>query len=350
MKLLFTLLLLAGIAQAQTKTVITLQQFKKSNLASDLSAWVNGQLVLYTATSGTSGWFHYPKAISLKGLEKAEIEVTVELPSKDACIEIGSGLTPTAKNGLHEEKTLIRFYNSFGDAGGNLFFQERKNFLPLQGEYLKPFPTGAHSLKMSVSQDSISLFLLVSGIWQRLKSLQNLLPDSFYVSLTASERGGRWILGAGQVVLTPKPPEPPISKIVYGEKVKMVWDKGAEPKMSYRVHLGLASRSYPMSWATQDTFYVFTQLDTGRTYFAAVTAKDSLGNESAYSDEVTFIRRDTVKADPLDLTGDKKVNLADYALLKQNFGLAGKGDFDNNGVVDELDLLWFWRFGKFEDV
>lgn len=347
MKSIITLLLLAGFLQAQTKTVIPLSDFRKSSRATDLSRFENNRLILETKEVGTSGWLYYPKAISLKGLEQVDIEVTVELPSKDACIEIGSGLTPTAKNGLHEEKTLIRFYNSFGDAGGNLFFQERKNFLPLQGEYLKPFPTGAHSLKMRVTQDSVALFLLSNGIWQRLKSLENPLPDSFYVSLAASERG-KWILGAGQIVLTPKPIKPPTPKIVYGEKVTMLWNKGVEPEMSYRVHLGLASRSYPMSWVTSDTVYSFTQVDTGRTYFAAVMARDSIGNESAYSDEVTFIRRDTTKADPLDLTGDRKVNLADYTLLKKNFGLAGKGDFDNSGLVNELDLLWFWRFGKFE--
>jgi len=345
MKPLFTLLLLCLNLQAQ---VIQLQSFKKSSQPSDISRWENNRLILETKERHASGWYYYPQAIKLKGLERVDIAVTVELPSKDACIEIGSNLNPQAKNGFNTEKTFVRFYNTFGDAGGNLYLQHRKNFEAVQGEYLKPFPTGAHSLKMRVSQDSISLFLLVSGIWHRLKSLQNPLPDSFYVSLTASERG-RWILGAGQVVLTPKPPEPPISKIVYGEKVKMVWDKGAEPKMSYRVHLGLASRSYPMSWTTQDTFYVFTQLDTGRAYFAAVTAKDSLGNESIFSDEVTFVRRDTTIANPLDLTGDKIVNLKDYVLLKENFGLAGKGDFDNNGLVDELDLLWYWRFGNFSE-
>lgn len=348
MKSIITLLLLAGFLQAQTKTVIPLSDFRKSSRATDLSRFENNRLILETKEVGASGWFYYPKAISLKGLEKAEIEVTVELPSKDACIEIGSGLTPTAKNGLHEEKTLIRFYNSFGDAGGNLFFQERKNFLPLQGEYLKPFPTGSHSLKMSVTQDSVALFLLSNGIWQRLKSLQNPLPDSFYVALTASERG-KWIIAAGQIVLTSKPIKPPVPKIIYGEKIVMAWNRGVEPKMSYLAHLGLASRSYPMSWVTNDTFFVFTQLDTGRTYFAAVTARDSLGNESAYSDEATFIRRDTTIANPLDLTGDKKVNLADYTLLKKNFGLAGKGDFDDSGVIDELDLLWYWRFGNFSE-
>lgn len=342
------LLLLWLTPQVMSQQVFVLNQFQKSKQTTDLSRWENNRLILETKEQHASGWFYYPLAIKLKGLEKAEIEVTVELPSKDACIEIGSSVNPQAKNGLNTEKTFVRFYNTFGDVGGNLYLQHRKNFEPYQGEYFKPFPTGAHSLKMTAKKDSIILFLLSNGIWQRLKSLQNPLPDSFYVAVTASERG-KWILAAGQIVLTPKKIEPPIPKIVYGEKVTMTWNRVNESKVRYRAHLGLASRSYPMSWITPDTFFVFMALDTGLAYFAAVTAIDSAGNASVYSDEVTFVRRDTIKADPLDLTGDKKVTRADYALLKSNFGEVDKGDFDNSGLVDELDLLWFWRFGKFDE-
>lgn len=346
MKPLFTLFLLCLNLQAQ---VLPLQSFKKSSQASDLSRWENNRLILETREIGASGWFYYPQAIHLKGLERADIEITVELPSKDACLEIASDLAPASRNGLLMEKTVVRFYNTFGDAGGNLYLQHRKNFEVAQGEYLKPFPTGAHSLKMSMTQDSIMLHLLSNGIWQRLKSLQNPLPDSFYVAVTASERG-KWILAAGQIILIPKIIKPPVTKIVYGEKVMMIWDRNKEPKMKYRAHLGLASLSYPMRWVTPDTFFVFTSLDTGRTYFGAVTAIDSVGNESIYSDEVSFVRRDIPQSgNPLDLTGDKKVNLADYVLLKVNFGKAGKGDFDASGEVDALDLLWYWRFGNFAE-
>ena len=341
------LLLLWLTPQVMSQQLIVLNQFQKSKQTTDLSRWENNRLILETKEQHASGWFYYPQAIKLKGLEKAEIEVTVELPSKDACIEIGSSVNPQAKNGFNTEKTFVRFYNTFGDVGGNLYLQHRKNFEPYQGEYLKPFPTGAHSLKMTAKKDSIILFLLSNGIWQRLKSLQNPLPDSFYVAVTASERG-KWILAAGQIVLTPTPIKPPIPKIVYGGKVTMVWNPANETKVRYRAHLGLASRSYPMSWITPDTFFVFTNLDTGRVYFGAVTAIDSAGNESAYSDEVSFVRRDTTKADPLDLTGDKRVNLADYTLLKLGYGKSGKGDFDMSGIIDELDFLWFWRFGKFD--
>lgn len=346
MKLLLTLLLTSQVL-SQSKTTIPLSQFQKSNRMVDLSRFEGTDLVLETREVGGSGWFFYPKAVKPANFEKVEIEVTVKLASKDACIEIGSTLDPAAKNGLLNSSSLLRFYNTVGDPGGSLFYHLRKNGV-LTGEFISPAVSGAHSLKMTVTKDSCTLYLLPShGIWQRLKSLPNPLPDSFYVAVTASERG-KWILAAGQIVLTPLPIKPPTPKIVYGEKVTILWNPVNEPKVRYRTHLGLASRSYPMSWITPDTFFVFANTDTGRAYFAAVTAIDSADNESVYSDEVTFIRHDTTKTNPLDLDGDKKVALADYALLKSNFGKADKGDFDNSGLVDELDLLWFWRFGKFD--
>lgn len=345
MKLLLTLLLTSQVL-SQSKTTIPLSQFQKSNRMVDLSRFEGTDLVLETREVGGSGWFFYPKAVKPANFEKVEIEVTVKLASKDACIEIGSTLDPAAKNGLLNSSSLLRFYNTVGDPGGSLFYHLRKNGV-LTGEFISPAVSGAHSLKMTVTKDSCTLYLLPShGIWQRLKSLPNPLPDSFYVAVTASERG-KWILAAGQIVLTSKPIAPSKPSLLYGKTITMCWNKNAEPKVKYRAHLGLASRSYHMSWLTPDTFFIFTNLDTGRVYFGAVTAIDSAGNESTYSDEVTFIRRDTTKADPLDLDGNRKVTRADYTLLKSNFGKAGKGDFDTSGEVDELDLLWYWRFGSF---
>ena len=335
------LLLLIQNLQAQ----VTLQDFKKSSLATDLSAWVGNDLVLQTATPGTSGWFYYPKALKLSTVKSYEIEITVREPSRDAGLDLSGTLDPSAKNGAYEQPDFIRLINCFGEPGGNLYLMTRSKGGAISGEYLNPFPTGAHSLKMSVTSDSVTLYLLNSGVWRKLKSLHNLLPDSIYVSVAASKK---WVLAAGQIVTIPKVIVPPVPKIVYAAKVTMTWNRSVEKKVKYRAHLGLTSRSYPMSWITPDTFFVFTNLDTGRVYFGAVTAIDSAGNESAYSDEVSFVRRDTTKADPLDLTGDKIVNLADYTLLKLNYGKSGKGDFDNDGIVSELDLLWFWRFGKFD--
>ena len=343
MKSLLTFLL-TTTALAQTQ-IATLRDFKKSNLPTDLSQWFDSRLVLNTATSGTSGWFYFPKAVSLVGQDSVVISVVVAEGSKDAGLDISNRLDPNAKNGAWDETTFFRLMNTFGNASGNLYFM-RRNGGERTGKFLSPFPTGAHTLKLVITKTEIVALLLSNGIWRSLNRESNTLPDSFYVSTTAS---WKWVLADLQILSYKKVIAPPEPRIIYNEKVLMAWGRHVEPKVKYRVHLGLASRSYPMRWVTSDTFFVFTNLDTGRTYFAAVTAIDSAGNESIYSDEVSFVRRDTTRADPLDLTGDKRVNLADYTLLKANLGKPGKGDFDVSGKVDELDLLWYWRFGKFTE-
>lgn len=329
-------------SQVFSQQVITLSQFQKSKQVTDLSRWESNRLILETGTSGTSGWFYYPNAVSLKGIDSVLISVVVAEPSKDASLELADRLDPLAKNGAWEQPNFLRFDNFWkGLPTGTLTFTQRKNGGERTNEFLKPFPMGAHTLQIKITRDVV--VLSYSGV--RLKSLVNPLPDSFYVSLSAS---WKWVLASAQIVIFKTPIKPPELQVVIGKDVKISWRKNTEPDLShYSVNYGFATKSYPFVVQTTDTFKVLKP-DTGRIYFAAVKAHDRSGNASAFSSEVSFILHDTTKADPLDLTGDKKVNLADYTLLKANFGKAGKGDFDNNGLVDELDLLWFWRFGKFE--
>jgi predicted phage tail protein len=69
--------------------------------------------------------------------------------------------------------------------------------------------------------------------------------------------------------------------------VKLAWNANTESDLAgYKVYYGTASRSYGPSTNTGNvTSYTVTGLSTG-TYYFAVTAYDSSGNESGFSNEV----------------------------------------------------------------
>jgi hypothetical protein len=72
--------------------------------------------------------------------------------------------------------------------------------------------------------------------------------------------------------------------------VTLSWDRNAEPTVvGYRVYYGTSSRSYSdVVNAGTSTTYVVTGLDSDRKYFFTVTAYDSEGNESGFSNEVSW--------------------------------------------------------------
>jgi hypothetical protein len=72
--------------------------------------------------------------------------------------------------------------------------------------------------------------------------------------------------------------------------VTLSWDRNAEPTVvGYRVYYGTSSRSYSdVVNAGTSTTYVVTGLDSDRKYFFAVTAYDTGGNESSFSNEVSW--------------------------------------------------------------
>jgi hypothetical protein len=74
------------------------------------------------------------------------------------------------------------------------------------------------------------------------------------------------------------------------EQVTLAWDANTEPDLAgYRVHYGTASGSYTSS---VDVHKVTTSsigtLTAGQTYYFAVTAYDASGNESGYSNQVSY--------------------------------------------------------------
>jgi chitinase len=73
-------------------------------------------------------------------------------------------------------------------------------------------------------------------------------------------------------------------------QVTLAWDANTEADLSgYRVHSGTLSGSYTVHTDVHNvTTYVATGLTAGQIYYFAVSAYDASGNESGYSNEVSY--------------------------------------------------------------
>jgi hypothetical protein len=74
--------------------------------------------------------------------------------------------------------------------------------------------------------------------------------------------------------------------------VTLTWTANGEPDLAgYKVYVGTASGTYNVSGspfvAGKVTSYTVSNLPKGQTYFFAISAYDSAGNESALSAEVS---------------------------------------------------------------
>ena len=75
-----------------------------------------------------------------------------------------------------------------------------------------------------------------------------------------------------------------------GGQVILAWDPNPEPDVAgYRLYYGFASGVYTANVdAGNAATHTIDGLDDGRTHYFAVTAYDRAGNESGYSNEVSF--------------------------------------------------------------
>ena len=80
--------------------------------------------------------------------------------------------------------------------------------------------------------------------------------------------------------------------------VRLIWDRNPEPDVvEYKVYVGTSSRTYDrIVSAGNETSISVDQLSRGMTYYFAVTAVNSVGLESDYSNEVSYTTPDKPSA------------------------------------------------------
>lgn len=116
--------------------------------------------------------------------------------------------------------------------------------------------------------------------------------------------------------------------------VTLAWDANAEPDLAgYILYYGTASRNYPNSVDVGNTnSHELTNLTAGQTYYFAVTAYDSQGNESAYSNEISH----TIPA--VDSDGDGLSDQDEVGIYGTDPNLA---DTDGDGLSDGDEVILF---------
>jgi len=123
--------------------------------------------------------------------------------------------------------------------------------------------------------------------------------------------------------------------------VVLQWDPNSESDLAgYKVYYGTASGTYgtPITIGTQVS-YTFTQLAPG-TYYFAVTAYNTAGLESGFSNEVSAVVGAT--GNGCDINGDGGVDVLDLQVLSNVVLMIrtcpGACDRNSDGRVDVLDV------------
>jgi hypothetical protein len=135
-----------------------------------------------------------------------------------------------------------------------------------------------------------------------------------------------------------------------GYSLKVVWSANTEADLAgYKVYWGTASGTYPNSRNVGNTTsYTITGLTEGMKYYIAVTAYDTDGNESGYSEPTSAVPNELPGDIPLEENPPvlDRVDGYDVNEIAKGFGSGiGKpnynpnADLDGNGKVDGSDLL-----------
>ncbi len=128
----------------------------------------------------------------------------------------------------------------------------------------------------------------------------------------------------------------------WAQSVTLEWDPNTEPDLAgYKVYYGTAPRTYgtPITLGKVTT-YTVTGLTPGTTYYFAVTAYNTAGLESGFSNEV--FATIPLSSSRCDANADGSVNALDLqVLINVILGLrapAAENDLNRDGRVDALDL------------
>ena len=138
---------------------------------------------------------------------------------------------------------------------------------------------------------------------------------------------------------------------VNAAQVTLAWDRNIETDLAgYRIHYGTSSRNYQVHFnAGLNTTHTFSNLQAGEIYYFAVTAYDRAGNESSYSNEVSYAALTTLYN--FDYDGDGSTDVGGYHLLTNQFLVEAVGPLGRYGWggSDSMPLLWDYNGdGKFD--
>jgi hypothetical protein len=122
--------------------------------------------------------------------------------------------------------------------------------------------------------------------------------------------------------------------------VALAWDAVSATNLAgYKVYYGTASRSYltPLPAGIQTSYTVTSShFQPGQTYYFTVTAFDSSGTESSYSNEVSIM------IPTCDINSDASVNVLDLQrLINIILGTSSSSpafDLNSDGSINVLEL------------
>jgi Malectin domain/Bacterial TSP3 repeat len=117
------------------------------------------------------------------------------------------------------------------------------------------------------------------------------------------------------------------STSAFATQVTLQWDPNTEPSLAgYKVYYGYSSRQYNTNVnAGNSTKITLSGLDDVKIYYFAVTAYDSNGNESKYSNEVSY---------DLSTADSDKDGLSDWGEISTYRTNPNKADTDGDGLSD----------------